>query len=304
MPPKLNNMATLTQTMRSSVSSADPKTKTEKNSLEQYAQQYKVTTYETMTFHHMGVLLYVIPASVIVYVLISYGPPSWAQALSALPCALLLIGGPMSVCLHRYFAHSAFKTSRAGQFVLSLIACLAYQKGPVWWASKHRRHHKLCDKPGDPHSPTVSGYGYGWVLWTMAEEEYLVDSDFVTKLESFPELMFVDRFFFVVPLLVNLGLLKAVGPMWTVCTYTFPMMLCAIITLLFNVEYHPKQKPGDTPCKAVDNQRFLSELVGESYHDDHHIYPGKAHRPGMDLPYWFIIKPAESLGLIWKLKKR
>ena len=79
--------------------------------------------------------------------------------------------------------------------------------------------------------------------------------------------------------------------------------LCArtgnLITLLFNVEYHPAHNPGKAQCKAVDNARFLSELVGESYHDDHHDYPRKAHRPGLDVPYWLMIKPLAALGLIW-----
>jgi len=302
-------MATQTQTIKQtktikSRASPHPTPKKHVSALDQYAEQYKVTTYDTMTFHHIGLLTWLVPFAIIGYVLANYGPPSWVQVAVTVPSALVLIGFPMSICLHRYFAHSAFKTSRAGQFVLGLIACLAYQYGPVWWASKHRRHHKLCDKPGDPHSPTVSGYGYGWILWTMSKEEHSVDHDFVTKLMTFPELMVVDKYSYFVPLLANLGLLRLVGPMWTVCLYTFPMMLCALITLLFNVEYHPAQKPGDTPCKSVDNKRFLSELVGESYHDDHHVYPGKAHRPGLDLPYWLILKPAESLGLIWKLKQR
>jgi stearoyl-CoA desaturase (delta-9 desaturase) len=53
---------------------------------------------------------------------------------------------------HRFFAHSAFKTSRPARFVFSLCACLGLQFGPLWWSSKHRKHHKLCDLPGDPHS--------------------------------------------------------------------------------------------------------------------------------------------------------
>lgn len=284
--------------------SADPTPEKQAVTLDKYAEQYVVTTAATMTYRFASVLLYVGPFSVIGYVLAKYGPPSWLQAALTIPCALVLIGFPMSICLHRFFAHSAFKTSRPVQFILCVVACLAWQKGPLWWASKHRRHHKLCDKPGDPHSPTVSGFMYGWILWTMAYEEDKIDHDFVTKLMSFPELVLVNNFCLVPGVLLNLALLYLAGPMWMVCLYTFPMMLCAVITLLFNVEYHPAHKPGDTPCKSVDNARFFSELVGESYHDDHHSYPGKAHRPGLDLPYWLVLKPAEALGLIWKLKQR
>ena len=41
--------------------------------------------------------------------------------------------------------------------MLALLGCLATQGGPVWWASKHRAHHKFCDKPRDPHSAKLRG---------------------------------------------------------------------------------------------------------------------------------------------------
>jgi fatty-acid desaturase len=62
------------------------------------------------------------------------------ELASFVPIALLYIGIPMSVCLHRYFSHKAFETSRPVQFVLGVIACLAYQGGPLWWAMKVSEH--------------------------------------------------------------------------------------------------------------------------------------------------------------------
>src|SRR6476646_6152197 len=46
---------------------------------------------------------------------------------------------------HRYFAHRTFKTSRAFQLVLALLAMSSAQQGVLWWASHHRNHHKLSD---------------------------------------------------------------------------------------------------------------------------------------------------------------
>jgi stearoyl-CoA desaturase (delta-9 desaturase) len=42
---------------------------------------------------------------------------------------------------HRYFAHRAYKTSRAFQLVLAVLGGTAMQQGPLWWASWHRHHH-------------------------------------------------------------------------------------------------------------------------------------------------------------------
>jgi len=205
----------------------------------------------------------------------------------------------MSVCLHRYFAHSAFRTSRGGQFVLGLLGCMAWQKGPIWWAGKHRRHHKHCDDPNDPHSAVQTSFGYAWIGWTMSTKEIAVDAEFTTKLLTFPELRVLDQCWMVPPLLLNAVICWAWGSHAMMCLMTLPMLLSALITLLFNVEYHPAHNPGKAQCKAVDNARFLSELVGESYHDDHHDFPQKAQRPGLDLPYWLVINPLAALGLIW-----
>src|SRR5262245_39389337 len=38
---------------------------------------------------------------------------------------------------HRYFAHRAYKTSRAFQFALAWLGGSAMQKGPLWWAGHH-----------------------------------------------------------------------------------------------------------------------------------------------------------------------
>jgi fatty-acid desaturase len=77
------------------------------------------------------------------------------------------LGIGMSVCLHRYFSHQAFKTSRSMTFLLAVIGSLANQKGCLWWAANHRKHHKYCDQPGDPHSQTQDGYWFGFVGWSF-----------------------------------------------------------------------------------------------------------------------------------------
>jgi len=70
----------------------------------------------------------------------------------------------MSVCLHRYAAHAAFKCGPMTNLFMNALGCLANQGGPIWWASQHRCHHKYCDVPRDPHSALLDGtqaaYGF------------------------------------------------------------------------------------------------------------------------------------------------
>ena len=65
---------------------------------------------------------------------------------------------------HRYFSHRAFKTSRAWQFVFAVLGNSAVQRGPLWWAAHHRKHHRHSDEGPDAHSldldgPLVKGHG-------------------------------------------------------------------------------------------------------------------------------------------------
>jgi len=246
--------------------------------------------------------VYIVPSVATWVIIAELGCPAGFQLAFILPSAIALIGGPMSVCLHRYFAHTAFKTSRGMQLVLGVIACLANQKGPIWWASKHRRHHKHCDLPNDPHSWTQSNFFYAWIGWTLSLAEALVDDEYVTKLQSFAELRALECLWMIPSLALNAVLLFSLGPHWMISLYTVPMVLCNLITLLFNVEYHPAHKPGEDDCKSVDNARFLSELVGESYHEDHHAHPRKGHRPGYDVPSTLILHPLVAMGLIWDVR--
>ena len=71
---------------------------------------------------------------------------SWSGLLLAIG---LYFARMAFVCIayHRYFAHRAFKTSRAFQFVLAFLAQTSVQKGALWWAAHHRHHHRHSDTP-------------------------------------------------------------------------------------------------------------------------------------------------------------
>src|SRR3974377_737333 len=58
---------------------------------------------------------------------------------------------------HPYFAHRALRTSRVVQFCLGFLAQTSAQRGILWWAAKHRQHHKYSDTDLDVHSPVQHG---------------------------------------------------------------------------------------------------------------------------------------------------
>lgn len=249
---------------------------------------------------------YAAPALAILCAFYWEGPPAWWQFVLSFTGIFSVTGLCMSVCLHRYFAHQAFKTSRFFQAVLACMGCCAFQGSPVWWASKHRRHHKHCDTPEDPHSVMQTNFKYAFFGWTMAPREQKIDAEYVRRLNSFPELRVIGELWFVPPLLIMWAAYRAFG-YYNMCLYSVvPMFGSRMVTLLFNVEYHPAQ-PANKKCQSVDYARFLADCVGESCHDHHHEYPQSIKRPSagapwLDLPFWIMCKPLLMLGVIWEPK--
>ena len=76
---------------------------------------------------------------------------------------------------HRYFAHRAYSTSRAFQFVLALLSQSTTQKSVLWWASKHRHHHLHSDTPADVHSPRHTGFIYSHLGWIFSRKHDVAD---------------------------------------------------------------------------------------------------------------------------------
>ncbi|HYS36190.1 MAG TPA: acyl-CoA desaturase [Pseudonocardiaceae bacterium] len=73
--------------------------------------------------------------------------------LVALVVMYVVCGLGISMGYHRLLAHRSFRTTRAIRIVLATAGAMAGQGPPLIWVAHHRRHHRVADRPGDPHSP-------------------------------------------------------------------------------------------------------------------------------------------------------
>ncbi|MGH8640584.1 MAG: fatty acid desaturase, partial [Burkholderiales bacterium] len=126
--------------------------------------------------------------------------------------ALMMVG--MSVGLHRYFAHRAFKTSESVRLALAILGCMAAQGPVLSWVAVHRRHHEYSDMAGDPHSPnpallpagsrsTLRGLWHAHVGWLL-DHEYPNPAYYAPDLVRDKALAKVNRYY---GMWVGLGLL-------------------------------------------------------------------------------------------------
>ena len=258
-----------------------------------------------MKYSVFFIFTYILPLSLIISLFCLHGLPNITQIFMSFVNIFILTGTAMSATLHRYFSHNSYKTSRLFQFILSIFSTLAYQGGPIWWASKHRRHHKHCDDPYDPHSVVQTNFFYAFIGWTMMEYEQHIDIQFVEKLMKYPELLIVDKYWYLFPWTIWVVSYIYTGMYNTCVFFIAPMIGCRLVTLLFNVEYHtPNRNSVPGKCLALDTARFLGDCVGESAHARHHTHPAEIVRqslgpPYFDIPYYMYLMPLQLLGLIW-----
>jgi len=151
----------------------------------------------------------------------------------------------MSVILHRYCAHAAFKCHWVTSLVLGAFSCFAYQGGPMWWASRHRSHHKFCDTtPRDPHSPALIGVVNAFSFFlsgTTADDMrsvQAVDEEFSPTHIDTPGMRLIDTFSFMFPLLEFYLALTYFGlpGLWVSFSSSW---IGQVSTLWFNVRNHP-----------------------------------------------------------------
>ena len=68
----------------------------------------------------------------------------------------------------------------------------AVQKGPLWWAAHHRKHHLYADTDRDIHSPQ-RGFWWSHIGWILCDKYKTVDYKDIRDLAKYPELRFLDR---------------------------------------------------------------------------------------------------------------
>jgi stearoyl-CoA desaturase (Delta-9 desaturase) len=207
---------------------------------------------------------------------------------------------------HRYFAHRSFKTSRWFQLVLGIGATLTVQKGPLWWASHHRKHHRMSDVPGDVHSVKQDGFLWAHQGWMLARGHERTDLSRVKDLARYPELRWVNRWWMMPPLALAVLILALGGFhafVWAFCVST---VVCWHVTFTINSLAHAWGNRRYATADESRNNLLLAILtLGEGWHNNHHHYQASA-RQGffwweIDATY-YVLRALAAAGVIWDLR--
>jgi stearoyl-CoA desaturase (delta-9 desaturase) len=220
---------------------------------------------------------------------------------------------------HRYFSHRSYQTSRVFQFLLGWLGAMAGQKGPLWWASHHRSHHRFSDTADDVHSPGVRGFWWSHVGWFLCNKYNWTDPQLVRDLVRYRELRFLNRFYFLPPaalavLLLALGRflqaavpgLNTSGSQMLVWGFLVSTVLVYHGTFMVNSLAHVfGTRRFATRDESRNNLIIALITLGEGWHNNHHYAPS-SERQGF---YWWeidishcILKMLSWCGVVWDLQ--
>ena len=208
---------------------------------------------------------------------------------------------------HRYFSHRSYKTSRVMQFLLAFLAQTTAQRGALWWAAKHRHHHKHSDLPDDVHSPRHHGFWYSHLGWIFHIKHDTTDYDAVPDLAKYPELKWLNEHDKVPAAILAVACFLVagwpglfVGFFWsTVATYHGTFMINSMAHVVGTRRY----VTGDD---SRNNWWLAIITLGEGWHNNHHAYMAST-RQGFRWyeydPTFYALKTMSWLRLVWDLNE-
>jgi stearoyl-CoA desaturase (Delta-9 desaturase) len=229
--------------------------------------------------------------------------------------ALMMVG--MSVGLHRYFAHRAFKTSEPVRIALAILGCMAAQGPVLSWVAVHRRHHEYSDIAGDPHSPnpallpegsrsTLRGLWHAHVGWLL-DHEYPNPAYYAPDLVRDKTLAKINRYYgmwvglgLLIPAVLG-GILTAtwqgalLGFLWGGPVRMFLVDNCVLSINSFSHVYGSRSF--ETEDNSRNNPWVALPTFGESWQNNHHAFAFSAR---IGLKWWQI---DFGYGIVWSLKK-
>jgi stearoyl-CoA desaturase (delta-9 desaturase) len=241
-----------------------------------------------------------------------------------LPCLILAIVSysirmfSITAFYHRYFSHRTFKTSRIVQFIGAFTACSSGQRGPLWWAAHHRRHHKHSDTDEDVHSPHTRGIFWSHTLWFMTDYAVPTFLKEIPDLIKFKELRFLNRYDWIPLILLAItcyflpdlkwfatltGLSNMQSLMWG---FFVPTIVLYHATFAVNSITHLfGKRKFNTDDESKNNWLVAIFAFGEGWHNNHHFFPGSARqgffKGEFDITYYGL-KILSLFGLVRDLR--
>ena len=207
---------------------------------------------------------------------------------------------------HRYFSHRSFKTSRAFQFFLAFLGQSSAQRGVLWWAAKHRHHHKHSDTEQDIHSPVQHGFWFSHVLWIFSKRGLTIDYTTIKDFQKYPELVWLEKWERLPPFILGVLVWAVAGWSGLVVGFFVSTVILFHGTFTINSLSHVFGKQPYVTGDDSRNNLFLAIItLGEGWHNNHHHFPSATpqgfHWWQIDITY-YTLKILSVFRIVWDLR--
>ncbi len=207
---------------------------------------------------------------------------------------------------HRYFSHRSFKTSRGFQFILAFLGQSSAQRGVLWWASKHRQHHKYSDTEQDIHSPVQHGFWFSHVVWIFSKRGLTEDYSSIKDFQKYPELALLEKWERFPPFVLAVLVWAVAGWSGLIVGFFVSTVLLFHGTFTINSLSHVFGKQPYVTGDHSRNNLFLAIItLGEGWHNNHHHFPSSTaqgfHWWQIDVTY-YILKALSIFRIVWDLR--
>jgi len=190
----------------------------------------------------------------------------------------------ITVTIHRGLTHKSYKTFPWLQKLLSFFGAMGGTGSPIAWVATHINHHKYSDQEQDPHSPSQQGL-------KMFLLDYDKQDDVKWKMRRLITDSFhinLHRYYFAVVLLWALLLWVIGGWAFMIFAWAMPAFVTIIMSNVTNWIGHMQSFPGNYRTynlkdKSVNNWLASIPTWGESWHNNHHRFPGNS---SFGLKWW------------------
>jgi stearoyl-CoA desaturase (delta-9 desaturase) len=231
----------------------------------------------------------------------------------------------VTVGLHRYFTHKAFRAVRPIRWLLGVAGSMAVEGDLISWVAAHRRHHAYADQEGDPHSPhlidtpglkgTLQNLWHAHVGWLFDPEKTdkerwapdLVKDPMISRISRrFPLFVVLS---FTLPPVIGLALTGSLHGMWTAFVWGSLVRIFVLHHMTWSINsicHFYGRRPYDTDEESRNVWPMSVLSFGESWHNNHHAFPSSAY---LGLHWWqvdlggYTIRALKWLGLVRDVRR-
>jgi len=232
--------------------------------------------------------------------------PSWLEfILIALAMTHITIVS-VTVYLHRHSAHRSLELASPVKHFFRFWLWLTTGMNTKVWTAIHRKHHALCDTPGDPHSPVH--YGFEKVL-TQGAELYDEESKQQKTLDQYgrgtPDDWIENKLYgpykhtgITIMFVLDVFCFGFLGlTMWAIQMLWIPFFAAGVVN---GLGHHWGYRNFESKDASTNISPIGILIGGEELHNNHHTYPLSAKLSVKKWEFdigWAYIKVLSALGL-------